>query len=165
MKKKNLRNLAIIGVSSGLLISTQASATSPKATNQAVKSSGHVAFNDSTTSSKDAKKSEYSDANDGNIGYHDMTDDELMLELNPDGVAMFKSLTPEGKALARKVASMRCNGTNECKGLNACATEKNDCAGKGSCKGQGKCAMSDKNLAVKLVRDKMAQKRNGAANP
>jgi|NOAtaT_6_FD_contig_51_4188430_length_1240_multi_6_in_0_out_0_1 hypothetical protein len=171
MKKKNLRNLAILGISSGLLISTQASAanangSSPKATFQAAKSSGKIAFNDTDTSKdKDDKKNKYKDANDGNVGYHEMTEDELLIELDSDGVAMYNSLTPEGKALARKVASMRCNGTNLCKGLNACATDKNDCAGKGQCKGQGKCALSDKKVAVKLVRDKMAQKRDDAATP
>lgn len=173
MKKQNLRNLAILGLSSGLLISSQVSAAnnngsnSPKATFQAAKSSGVVAFNDSDSKKENEyqKDKDLDDANSGNVGYHLMTEDELLLELNPQGVAMYKGLTPEGKELARKVASMRCNGTNQCKGLNACATEKNDCAGKGSCKGKGKCALADKNLAVKLVHDKMAQKRNDASNP
>jgi hypothetical protein len=44
-------------------------------------------------------------------------------------------------------------------------TYKNSCAGKGSCKGQGKCAISYKNLAVKLVYNKMAAKRAKLQNP
>lgn len=102
------------------------------------------------------------DPNNGNLGYHLMTEDELLLELNDEATKLYNSLSPEGKALAREVASQRCNGTNDCKGLNACQTEHNKCAGQGSCKGTSKCAFSDKNLAVKVVAKKMAEKRNGA---
>ncbi len=102
------------------------------------------------------------DFNDGNLGYHLMTEDELMVELNNDGTHLYKSLNSNGKNLALQVASSRCQGTNECKGLNACKTEEHDCAGKGSCKGQGKCAMADKNLAVQLVYQKMGARRASA---
>jgi hypothetical protein len=116
-----------------------------------------VAENDSSE-----KHGEYNadDANDSNLGYHLMTEDELLLELNDEGAKMYQSLDPKGKELALEVASMRCAGTNPCGKLNACKTEKNDCAGKGSCKGTGKCAVSDKNLAVKLVYEKMKNKRS-----
>ncbi len=98
--------------------------------------------------------------NDQNVGYHVLTDDELTLELNDEMLKAYQAMSPETKALTRLVASARCNGTNECKGLNACKTETNSCAGKGSCKGQGKCAFSDKNLAVRVVVEKMKDKRN-----
>ncbi len=101
------------------------------------------------------------DINAGNRGYHLMTEDELLIELNTEGARLYKSLSPEGKELARKVASQRCNGTNACKGLNACKTEAHACAGKGNCKMSSKCGFSDKNLAVKLVAEKMAKKRLG----
>lgn len=107
---------------------------------------------------KDSKESA-KDPNDQNIGYHLLTDDELTLELNDDALKVYERMPPESKALVRLVASARCNGTNECKGLNACKTETNNCAGQGSCKGTGKCAVSDKNLAVRLVADKMKEKR------
>ena len=113
-------------------------------------------------SNNSGDQSSDSNANDSNLGYHLMTEDELMLELNDEGIKMFKSLTPEGKKLALQVASMRCAKTNPCAGMNACATDKNSCAGKGSCKEQGKCALSDKNLAVKLVYQKMYNKRVNA---
>ncbi|MGZ3632710.1 MAG: hypothetical protein ACXWM7_00045 [Parachlamydiaceae bacterium] len=99
------------------------------------------------------------EANDENLGYHLMTEKELLLELNDAGIKQYQSLSPEGKALAREVASQRCGRTNKCKGLNACETEKNSCAGKGSCANTTKCSFADKNLAVKVVADKMAQKR------
>ncbi|MBS4167863.1 hypothetical protein [Parachlamydia sp. AcF125] len=99
----------------------------------------------------------------GNMGYHLMTEDELLLELSPEGVSLYNSLDEKGKELARYVASQRCTGTNACRGLNACNTDQNACAGKGKCKGQGKCAFADKNLAVKLVVQHMAEKRKQAA--
>ncbi len=145
MKKRDMKKIALIGLSTGFLISSQL----------------HGAV---VEKAKDAKESATDDYNDGNMGYHLMTEDELLLELNPEGAKLYKSLDPKGKELVRFVASQRCNGTNACKGLNACQTDKNACLGKGACKGQGKCAISDKNLAVKVVADKlkMADKRNNA---
>lgn len=146
MKKEQLAKLALLGLSSGALITAQLSAADTKS---------------AKPSDSKAKTESYDDSEDGNMGYHLMTEDELLLQLNADGIKMYQSLTPEGKALARKVASARCNGTNDCAGLNACAGDGHDCAGKGSCKGKSKCAVGDKNLAVKLVYDKMAKKRAG----
>jgi hypothetical protein len=105
-----------------------------------------------------SKANEY-DPNDGNMNYHLMSEQELMMELNPRGIEMYKSLTPEAKAIALKVASMKCNGTNPCKGYGACKTDKNNCAGQNMCQGQGKCAVADKNLAVKLVYNKMMKEK------
>lgn len=105
-----------------------------------------------------------SDPNSGNLGYHLMTEDELLLELNDEGVKQYKSLSPEGKTLAIKLASQRCAQTNSCKGQNACKTDSNDCAGLGECKGQSKCGFSDKNLAVKIAAKLMAEKRVKSLN-
>lgn len=137
MKKNDFKKIALLGLSGGLFLSGALHADS----------------------SKEENTSENVDPADGNLGYHVMTEDELLLQLNPKGIAMYKALTPEGKGLALLVASMRCAGTNQCKGLNACDQEQNKCAGKGDCKGKGKCGFSDKNLAVKIVSEKMAQKR------
>lgn len=141
MNKHDLKKLALIGLISGIAFQAPVNADSK----------------DSSDYSVDADE-------EGNRGYYLMSEDDLLLELNDKGTALYNSLTPEGKELARKVASQRCNGTNECKGLNACKTDANDCAGKGACKGKSKCAFSDKNLAVKVVADKMAAKRNGAVS-
>ncbi len=103
-----------------------------------------------------------SNPNDGNLGYHLMSEEELMLELNSEGIKLYNNLNQHGKALALQVASARCNGMNSCSHLNACRTEKNTCAGMAACKGQGKCAFSDKNLAVRLVYQKMKGKRSAA---
>lgn len=143
MNKRSFKKLALFGLATGLFTLQNLEA---------------VDLNKKQTTT------ETEDPNAGNLGYHLMTEDELLLELNDEGYKLYQSLSPEGKLLARKVASSRCNGANECKGLNACKTDKNECAGKGSCKGQGKCAIADKNLAVKLVAKKMAGKRADALN-
>lgn len=146
MNKNDMKKLALLGLIGGTLVSQGAFAA------------------DATTSKKGevgSKDKSIEELNAQNVGYHLYTEDELLLELNDEGAKMFKSLTPEGKKLALEVASSRCNGTNECKGLNGCQTANNACAGKGACKGQGKCAIADKNLAVKLVRDKLAKERAG----
>jgi hypothetical protein len=194
MKKHDLKKLALMGLTGGLLISnpsvvsaageaqTLLAATSksdknvcggkggcpsPKLMAERDKSSSQVKTQspeDASTSSKtqtDAKDqgSDY-DPNESNLGYHLMTEEELKLELNEDGLKMYNSLDEKGKELAREVASMRCAASNPCSHLNACKTSKNSCAGQSEiCKHTGKCAVSDKNLAVKLVYDKMKAKR------
>lgn len=142
MKKRDLKKLALMGLSSGILVANQAIAKEEPKTPP-------------TTDNKAVPKNR----NDENSTYHLMTEDELLLELDDEGIRMYNSLTPEGKALAREVASVKCNQSNPCKGLNACKTDTHECAGKGSCKNTNKCAPSDPNLAVKLVYDKMADKR------
>lgn len=157
MHKEKIIKVAFLGLVNGLLISSSGSvhanangkAQTPPVLNSPV--------------STDAKKDDApADPNSENLGYHLMTEDELLLELNDAGTKQYMSLSPEGKALAREVASQRCQGSNSCKGLNACESEKNKCAGKSTCKGTSKCAISDKNLAVRIVADKMAQKRSQA---
>lgn len=132
MKKINLKKLAVSGFLTGLC------------TVQAVEA---------------AEKSKETIYQAQNLNYHLMTEDELLDQLNDEGVKIYNTLTPEGKKLAREVASATCNNQNPCKGLNACKTDKNECNGQGACKGQGKCAQSDPNVAVKLVAKKMANKR------
>jgi hypothetical protein len=95
----------------------------------------------------------------GNITERQLTEDDLLLELNQNTADLYKSLSPEGQQLALKLASRSCNGNNDCAGTNACRTTNNLCAGQGKCKGLTKCAFSDKNLAVKVAAKKMAEKR------
>jgi len=159
MKKRDLKSLAIIGVASGLcLMSTLHGQDILNEEIESVEGEDPV-----DTMEGDIHEPEY-DPNEENEGYYLMTEQELLLNLNNQGRKLYNGLSPEGKELARKVASRRCNNANECKGLNACMTNDNDCAGKGSCKGKTKCAIGDKNLAVKLVVQKMAEKRKNAQN-
>lgn len=117
------------------------------------------AFSLSAADTKDAKAASPDDPAYGNMNYHLMTDDDIRLELSPEGIKLYNSLDAEGKALARKVASQRCAKTNDCKGLNACATDDNKCAGQGKCKGTSKCGFSNKDLAVKVVYDKLMKEK------
>ncbi len=151
MKKQSLKKLALTGIVSGLCA---VQAVEGAAALEKTKLNGAAA-------AEPKAKVEY-DPNDGNLGYHLMTEDELLLELNDDGYKQYMALTPEGKAVAREVASQRCAGTNECKGRGACKTDKNSCAGQNSCKGESKCGISDKNLAVELAAKVMANKRADA---
>ncbi len=133
MKKRDFKSLVILGLTGSLMAVASLSAED----------------------AKDAPK----DPNAGNVGYKLMTDEDIRLELSQEGTKLYDSLDDKGKELARFVASQRCAGTNRCKGLNACATDKHSCAGKGECKGQSKCGFSDKNLAVKVVYDKLMQEK------
>ena len=135
MKKSELTKIALFGLTSGLLFTSATPAQDP---------------------------TDREELMEENIGYHLMTKEQLFTHLNARGKKLFNSLSPEGKELALKTASARCNGTNECAGLNSCRTADNKCAGKSDCRGKGKCAISDKNLAVKLVAKKMAKKRTAA---
>lgn len=140
MKQKNLRQIMLTGLSTGIILS-------------------HLSL---YGESKDKPSSDFLEliANTkGNITFRELTEDDLLLELNEDGANLYHSLSPEGKKLALKLASRSCNNMNDCKGENACATDKNKCSGQGLCKGQTKCAFSDKNLAVKVAAKKMAEKR------
>lgn len=134
---KKYYKLAIIGLASGLII-----AKNPLA------------------SAKENNKKEIIKDDRGNLGYFVMSEDELLIELNEEGEEIYNSLDSKGKALAREVASQRCNGMNNCAGLNACRTDKNNCAGQGSCKGLSKCGFSDKNLAVKVAAMKIKKTKN-----
>lgn len=152
MKNKNFAKLALLGITSGLMVSSHSANSASESSN----STPSTPKQETPRQGCGGQNGCGGDDN-GNIGYFVFSEDDLLIELNEKGEALYNSLSEEGKALARKVASQRCNGTNECAGLNACQTESNACAGKGSCKGQSKCAISDKNLAVKIAAAKMAE--------
>lgn len=144
MTKKKITPILVTTILSGALLSQQIHAANQKTTD----SNGNLMGLIGETG--------------GNITYHLMSEDDLLMELTPEGTKIYQSLTPEGKILARKMASRSCNNTNDCKGEGACRSDANDCAGKNKCKGQGICAFSDKNVAVKLAAKKMASKRQNA---
>lgn len=149
MKKQQFIHLMLTGVTAGLLISPQFR---------------HLAAEEKKElgGKTDENFMKLVEETGGNITYHKMTEEELLLELNQESSNIYYSLSPEGKELALKIASRSCNNTNDCKGENACRTNQNSCAGQGQCKGQTKCAFSDKNLAVKVAAKKMASKRQEA---
>lgn len=146
MKKRELSQLMLAGIVSGMALSQQTLLAQAAA----------------SSSEDNASKSEFLELiarTNGNITARSLTEDDLLLELNEENAKLYRSLSPEGQQLALKLASRGCNGMNDCRGENACATDKNKCLGLGQCKGQTKCAFSDKNLAVKVAAKKMASKR------
>lgn len=150
MKREKFIKLAMMGLSSGLLIANDIEASEEGGGSSAQKESkGCGGMSGCGGSGHDYEE------DNGNIGFHILSEEELLLQLSEKGEKLYMSLSDSGKELARKVASQRCNGTNECKGLNACKTEEHACAGHGACKGLSKCGFSDKNLAVKVVWRKM----------
>lgn len=97
---------------------------------------------------------QYTDSNTGNL-----TESDLQAQLNSQGRALYQSLSPEGKALALKLANQDCKGRNECRGYNSCRNTEHSCQGQGSCAGTSAGPFADKNAAVKVAAMKMAEKR------
>lgn len=170
MKKKDLKKLALFGITGGLMVASQGTvkADAPEGENSSDVLTGLMAAScgSHTCSSyggcgntrggiiADADEDTKSD-DSGQV----MTEDQLMSQLNDQGKQMYKSLNPEGKAMAIKLASRSCKGTNACKGQNSCKSSMNSCAGKGSCAGTSQCSFKDKNLAVKVAAQHQAEKR------
>lgn len=172
--KRSLKTLALLGIAAGLCAANEGPLLAKDVKEQLGGELFAKLLSDASNSSKtDSKKStaDSSSKDDDieknksqNMGYHLLTEDELVGSLNAKGLALYMGLDDEGKLLARKVASQLCNGTNDCKGLNSCKTDNNSCAGEASCKGKSKCAIGDKNLAVKLAAKHMAEKRGQKFN-
>lgn len=94
-----------------------------------------------------------------------MSEQELKDKLNSETKSIYDSMTPEGKALALKLANQSCKGQNSCAGLGSCKSDDHSCAGQNSCAGKGIGPFNDKNLAVKVAAQKMAQKRGQTNAP
>ncbi len=191
MKKQDLKKLALMGITGGLLLGSQAanadqdSAMEMDNINQMIagksgQGCGGPSGCGGTTNGKNGNNngkngnanSNGRNGNNNNAMPHGgrvanekyMDDEALMKQLNPQMKKTYENLSPEGKALALKLANQACKGLNECKGQNSCKSDENECAGKASCKGHGKCSFKDKNMAVKVAADKMAEKRNKLHN-
>lgn len=122
MKKRDLASLALLGISSALLI---AGCQQP-AKNGTASPQGQM---QSQTVMSPEMQSFYS-------------------SLNADGQRKFNSLDAKHQAMAMKMASQSCNGKNDCKGMGGCSNQNNSCAGKNACKGQGGAPAKDPNKAV-----------------
>lgn len=132
MKRKDLKKLALLGLTGGLVLV----ATSCEPT---VGSSG---------SHKEMQKA--------------MSAAELYAQLSPAEKQEYNSMSDEGKKLALTLANQDCAGKNGCKGLNSCKSAGHDCKGLGSCKGTTPGPFKDKNDAVKVAAMHMAAKRQAA---
>lgn len=174
-KKTDLKKLALLGITGGLMIAAQAHADTPVVPDDLEGVFANQFVTEDKCKGDDGCGGFLIAANScsgaggcpgmespGNNGKENgkMTEEELMSQLHSRGRATYNSLDEEGKALARQVAGQKCSGENECKGLNSCKGDDNECAGHGNCKGQGGCEHKDKNDAVDVAAKKMAKKRN-----
>lgn len=173
MKKKNLKKLALFGIAGGVIVSSQGNVQAGQDINSdafaglLAAGCGAHGCNHTPPSGSGSRgmvaitdDGAQQDGQDYSSSGQLMTEDQLMSQLNDQGKQMYNSLSPEGKALAIKLASRSCKGTNDCKGLGACKTNEHSCAGKNSCAGTSKCSFKDKNLAVKVAAQKMSEKRS-----
>lgn len=142
MKKNQLKKLALLGLSSGILLSSQS------------------AFGVAS----EADLNPNSSKEDIEANYHLLTDAEMREKLDAEGLKLYNSLDEQGKALARSVASQRCQGMNACKGLGSCKTDSNSCQGQNDCKAKGKCVVLNKNDAVKMVHEKIMKEKRAKLN-
>lgn len=145
-KNTNLKKIALMGIVGGALLG-QVNAAEPQND-----------YRGSQNNTADAMKSTMQNSN------KIMTEQELLSKLNTEGKATYQNLSKEGRAMALQLANQSCKGQNGCKGMNSCKTKENACAGKGGCKGTSKGAFDDKNTAVKVAAEKMAQKRSTMMN-
>lgn len=180
MKKNDFKKMALLGMTGGMLLSSQTPVSA-----QVADSSGIILAHSCGSGSCNNKRScggqnqqsqpathscaqhnpnRYTADSDREVsamttGHRILTESELKSQLNSDTKRVFDGMSPEGKALALKLANQDCKGKNDCKGQNACKTEKNSCAGLGGCKGTSPAPFKDKNSAVKVAAKYMAEKR------
>jgi hypothetical protein len=141
-KKTNLKKIALMGMASSVLL---ASSQVNAAQQQSNTGNQYYVANSMNSVAQNTSKT--------------LTAEELLSQLNPEVRATYQALSPEGKALALKLANQSCKGQNECKGLNSCKTKDNVCAGHGGCAGLSKAPFANKNMAVMVAAKNMAEKR------
>jgi hypothetical protein len=129
---KNLAMLALLGLTSGLVVSCKMNENKQQPGGNQKKTAGQVA---------PAQQS--------------MTADEKAFynKLNMEGKKTFEQMNSADRQKAMRTANAGCQGRNECKGLGGCATDEHECKGENDCKGKGGCAVTDPNDAVKLVKE------------
>jgi hypothetical protein len=171
MKKKDLKKLALLGIT-GVAVVSQGSLLADVSTNMNANTTlAHSCGGQGKCSGHSSPKGSgvIADADDYSRGTSStaqtMTEDQLRSQLNSTSKEEFDRLDREGKRTALKLASRSCKGNNDCKGQNSCKTSEHSCAGKGSCAGTSACNFKDKNAAVKVAKqlqDKRGQTNSGS---
>lgn len=174
MQKAKFKKLALMGITGGIILAAQAPASLESSTDVGCTlaagcgkhcrgASKQIAESCGSRSSPQEQYRTYTAEADVSVqkqSSKQLSEGELMNQLKPETQAVFKGMSPEGKALALKLANQTCKGKNDCKGLNSCQTADSTCAGRGSCKGTSPGPFKDKNEAVKIAAKKMAEKRS-----
>ena len=179
MDKSKFKKLAVMGMAGGLLLSAQAGVEAVNIDTTTDTFLAHNGCGNGSCGSKPKPPQNNGGCNERSKcnGYtadsdrvvqqahgSKLTESELLNKLDGEGKRTYQSLDAEGKALALKLANQDCKGKNDCKGQNACDTQENTCAGKASCKGKTPAPFRDKNDAVKVASQKMAEKRAKSGN-
>lgn len=138
MKKTNLKKITFAGITAGTFFLAQTHAEINKTNDKPTQDHKNL-----TSRSKE----------------NQLTEKQLLFQLNSDVRAIYQQLDQEGKALALKLANQTCKGQNDCKGLNSCETLHNACSGQGNCKGTSPGPFKDNNDAVKVAAKHMSKKR------
>ena len=130
MHKRNLANLALLGITAGLMMSgCQKQSSGQTSTNKA-----------DEQMSQDMQK--------------------FYNSLTPEGQSQFMQLDAQHKTMAIQMMQSSCNGKNSCQGLGGCATPSHACAGKNGCKGQGGAQLKNPNDAVSIqFHNQMSQRQ------
>lgn len=130
MKKRDLLNLAMMGVGAGLLLGACQTNQNPSKPNTAAAE----------------QMNPESDA------FHK--------SLSADAQKKFDQLDAQHKAMAVEMTHATCKGKNSCKGQGGCKTSSHSCAGQNDCKGQGGDGVKDPNKAVDVQYNNQTKQRN-----
>jgi hypothetical protein len=134
MKKRDLMTLAMIGISSGLMVTGCQKGRETK----------------SNVSAEEQK------APLDQMSFYNM--------LSDDAKKKFDQLDEKHKAAAVDMYNQKCNGKNSCAGKGGCSTSTHDCAGKNECSGQGGAPVKDANQAVEVQMKNQQKGRQDASS-
>lgn len=132
MKKQDLTTLAMLGISSGLIVSGCQKGSWGK---RETKPEGE---NSPSENHLEAAEEMMADMK----SFYDI--------LSPENKKKFNELDARHKMMAIEMVNQSCKGENKCAGLGGCKTSKHSCAGQNACKGQGGAPIRDPNKAVEV---------------
>jgi hypothetical protein len=139
MKKRDLTNLAMLGIAAGL-----------------------AASGCQQQGERDQKRPSNNKASAAEQLSPDMQ--AFYSSLSAEEQKKFMQLDAQHKMMAVEMANQNCGGQNKCSGMGGCATSQHQCAGQNACKGQGGPPVHDPNKAVEVQYNNQMgqrQKTNG----
>ena len=168
MKKNELKKLALMGLTGGLLFTMHTEASAQGYWWQQSTRSSYQQEESGNQRMMQQKQQRQQRQHQNNMENspsrtEQMTEQELLSQLNQQGRALYQSLDPKGKTLTLQLANQTCEGQNKCEGLNSCESDENGCSGEGGCKGQSPGPFKDKNQAVEVAAKHLAQERQEAS--
>jgi phage terminase large subunit GpA-like protein len=144
-KKKDLVQLALLGVAAAGLVAAQPLAAAGAEVAQTTTTTQQMTTTQTTQMTPDQQR------------FYNM--------LNAQGKQQYMQMDSASRSMAIQVFNAPA-GQNVCAGLNACANPGvNDCSGQGSCKNTSNQAFTDPNEAVQVVFNKMKKNRQGMTQP